>query len=167
MYGARRVQRLHRVGDAQDPGNGFGRIHAAACQFAVQSRAGHEFGHSHTEARAERLTARQTPGVDVARDLKHGGQMPVLHASRRVERGQAARIGDRKHHASPAVLLDPHPTLQRLAVFQSACKGVAPSYWNSWICHFVLRARERLGRSMIAVEAPGWRGATKAHTACM
>ena len=28
-----------------------------------------------------------------------------------------------------------------------------------------LRAREWLSRSMIAVEAPGWRGATKAHTA--
>jgi CheY-like chemotaxis protein len=30
-----------------------------------------------------------------------------------------------------------------------------------------LRAREWLSRSMIAVEAPGWRGATKAHTAGM
>jgi hypothetical protein len=30
-----------------------------------------------------------------------------------------------------------------------------------------LRAREWLSRSMIAVEAPGWRGATKAHTARM
>jgi hypothetical protein len=28
-----------------------------------------------------------------------------------------------------------------------------------------VRAREWLSRSMIAVEAPGWRGATKAHTA--
>ena len=31
----------------------------------------------------------------------------------------------------------------------------------------LLRARERLSRSMIAVEAPGWQGATKAHTAGM
>ena len=30
-----------------------------------------------------------------------------------------------------------------------------------------LRAREWLSRSMIAVEAPGWQGATKAHTARM
>ena len=30
-----------------------------------------------------------------------------------------------------------------------------------------LRAREWLSRSMIAAEAPGWRGATKAHTAGM
>jgi len=30
-----------------------------------------------------------------------------------------------------------------------------------------LRALEWLSRSMIAVEAPGWRGATKAHTASM
>ena len=30
-----------------------------------------------------------------------------------------------------------------------------------------VRAREWLSRSMIAVEAPGWRGATKAHTAGM
>ena len=30
-----------------------------------------------------------------------------------------------------------------------------------------VRARESLSRSMIAPEAPGWRGATKAHTARM
>jgi hypothetical protein len=31
----------------------------------------------------------------------------------------------------------------------------------------LVRALERLSRSMIVVEAPGWRGATKAHTAGM
>ena len=34
-------------------------------------------------------------------------------------------------------------------------------------CYVRVRAREWLSRSMIAVEAPRWRGATKAHTAGM
>ena len=44
------------------------------------------------------------------------------------------------------------------------CKGARNTNWNY---RTKRRAREWLSRSMIAVEAPGWRGATKAHTAGM
>jgi hypothetical protein len=47
-----------------------------------------------------------------------------------------------------------------------AVKSLTPAELEA-VTTRTLRAREWLSQSMIAAEAPGWRGATKAHTAGM
>ena len=120
VHGARGVQRLHRVRQAQDPSHRLGRD---SCPRAASSLCSVLPGTNSATATPKPggsgLPLGKLDGIDVAHDLDHAGQMPMFHAARGVERGQPARVCDRQHHAATALVLDGNPALDRSGYFSA------------------------------------------------